>query len=781
MAFTGCSKDSTEPGSEAPETITITVVASDKIENAPAPATRTYYDETTQKIHWDGDGSTESIYVLEKSTSVALAASTNCTVTDGKASFSVTLPTTTASELTYAAVYPASALVVDKYPDLTRIKVNLPASQTPRAAGFDPAADLMMSLPITRSTQPGELSLRFGRVAALAKMTVTNLNFEPGESVKTVGFTATGKALAGRNYLDLSAGKINQLAYINVSDRILMDFTNVSNIDAASFPAWFTCLPCSLSAGDSFTLVITSTANKTYTKQVTLSGAQTIAFTSGDITTFSVNMAGIQGEEQASDAKVATLTYEEIKGLSLSYNTPIDYTNAGGRWTVQASKGTNPVGIQLNSNETGKNSHIKLPIFSNPISSVTVETAKAGTSLTLYAANNTESQQYATITTPVEGKNTFTFSEAVNTAYLKVSGATVITSVTVTVGPTIVLSNITDVAAIGTTDATATYKAIAFTAEDDTAVTAISGAVSAASVDNATKTLTYSVSPNYTGTAREGSITLSSANNETEITITVSQQADKFEAQPTDVVLGGDNGATAEFTLTSDYTVTPIVSAPDKFSVSGPVNNVYTVTALVDGGNAEAELGTVSFTRNGNDKTITVIVKQMAKGAVQKSYTKVTTDLSDWSGEYLIVYEADANTARVFDGSRPANGTTATKLDAANNFQECAIANNAIESNSTTDAYRFIIEAISGGYAIRKVSGEYIYSSTSNSNELIVTASPTGTNTVSFNSDGSISIISSTNVLCYNSTSNQNRFRYYKASTATGASYKAIHLYKLED
>lgn len=637
MAFTGCSKDSTEPGSEAPETITITVVASDKIENAPAPSTRTHYDETTQKIHWDGDGSTESIYVLEKSTSVALAASTNCTVTDGKASFSVTLPTTTASELTYAAVYPASALVVDKYPDLTRIKVNLPASQTPRAAGFDPAADLMMSLPITRSTQPGELSLRFGRVAALAKMTVTNLNFEPGESVKTVGFTATGKALAGRNYLDLSAGKINQLAYINVSDRILMDFTNVSNIDAASFPAWFTCLPCSLSAGDSFTLVITSTANKTYTKQVTLSGAQTIAFTSGDITTFSVNMAGIQGEEQASDAKVATLTYEEIKGLSLSYNTPIDYTNAGGRWTVQASKGTNPVGIQLNSNETGKNSHIKLPIFSNPISSVTVETAKAGTSLTLYAANNTESQQYATITTPVEGKNTFTFSEAVNTAYLKVSGATVITSVTVTVGPTIVLSNITDVAAIGTTDATATYKAIAFTAEDDTAVTAISGAVSAASVDNATKTLTYSVSPNYTGTAREGSITLSSANNETEITITVSQQADKFEAAPESIILSGDINATADFTLISDFTVgVPSVSDPTKFSISGPVANVYTVTALADGGAAEAELGTVTLTRTGDNKTVVVTVKQAAKGATIEQYTQITSISEFTEGDYVI-------------------------------------------------------------------------------------------------------------------------------------------------
>lgn len=406
-----------------------------------------------------------------------------------------------------------------------------------------------------------------------------------------------------------------------------MDFSAAGTIAPASFPAWFTCYPCSLAANDSFTLVVTSSANKTYTKQVTLSGAQKLVFTPGDITTFSVNMAGIAGETQASDAKIATLTYEEVKSLNLAYATPVEYTNTGGTWVVQAYKGTNPVGMQLNNNTNAKNSHIQLPVFSKPITSVSVEIAKAGTSLTLYAANDTGSNAYATLS-PVVGANTFTVTENFNTAYLKSSGVTVITSVTVTTGATIRIADIKDVAATGVTGASATYEPVSFTGEDDTAVTAFDGTiVTAVSVDNTTKTLTYTVSPNYTGTAREGSITLTSADNDATVTIKVSQKADQFEVSPASITLGGDSGATAEFTLTSDFEVdAPDVSAPDKFSVSGPVDNVYTVTALADGGAAEAELGTITFTRKGDDKEIVIPVSQVAKGDVGISIAELTSD-----------------------------------------------------------------------------------------------------------------------------------------------------------
>ena len=427
----------------------------------------------------------------------------------------------------------------------------------------------------------------------------------------------------------------------------------------ASFPAWYTCYPCSLAANDSFTLVVTSSANKTYTKQVTLSGAQKLVFTPGDITTFSVNMAGIAGETQASDAKIATLTYEEVKSLNLAYATPVEYTNTGGTWVVQAYKGTNPVGMQLNNNTNAKNSHIQLPVFSKPITSVSVEIAKAGTSLTLYAANDTGSNAYATLS-PVVGANTFTVTENFNTAYLKSSGVTVITSVTVTTGATIRIADIKDVAATGVTGASATYEPVSFTGEDDTAVTAFDGTiVTAVSVDNTTKTLTYTVSPNYTGTAREGSITLTSADNDATVTIKVSQKADQFEVSPASITLGGDSGATAEFTLTSDFEVdAPDVSAPDKFSVSGPVDNVYTVTALADGGAAEAELGTITFTRKGDSKPISVTVSQTAAGGSSSG--------TPWSHTFSATKEfASANSTATISGL---NWTLATTYNSGSYF-----------------------------------------------------------------------------------------------------------------
>lgn len=641
----------------------MTVIASDKIENAPL--TRTHYDEITQKIQWDGDGSTEFIQFLEQDNAAATPAlqaaeSTSCTLTAGKASFTVTLKENPSTNLTYAAVYPAGNYVTDNQ-SLSKVKVNLPATQTPIATSFDPNADLMVARAVQMTSQPKTepISLSFGRVAALGKMTITNLGLAADETVKSVSFTAAGKVLAGRSYVDIATGRIIEIGYFSPSDRIIMDFSAAGTIAPASFPAWFTCYPCSLAANDSFTLVVTSSANKTYTKQVTLSGAQKLVFTPGDITTFSVNMAGIAGETQASDAKIATLTYEEVKSLNLAYATPVEYTNTGGTWVVQAYKGTNPVGMQLNNNTNAKNSHIQLPVFSKPITSVSVEIAKAGTSLTLYAANDTGSNAYATLS-PVVGANTFTVTENFNTAYLKSSGVTVITSVTVTTGATIRIADIKDVAATGVTGASATYEPVSFTGEDDTAVTAFDGTiVTAVSVDNTTKTLTYTVSPNYTGTAREGSITLTSADNDATVTIKVSQKADQFEVSPASITLGGDSGATAEFTLTSDFEVdAPDVSAPDKFSVSGPVDNVYTVTALADGGAAEAELGTITFTRKGDSKPISVTVSQTAAGGSSSG--------TPWSHTFSATKEfASANSTATISGL---NWTLATTYNSGSYF-----------------------------------------------------------------------------------------------------------------
>ena len=148
-----------------------------------------------------------------------------------------------------------------------------------------------------------------------------------------------------------------------------------------------------------------------------------------------------------------------------------------------------------------------------------------------------------------------------------------------------------------------------------------------------------------------------------------------------------------------------------------------------------------------------------------ETWTKVTSAPDDWSGDYLIVYEA-GNVA--FDGSR-------TKLDAANNIQSVTITNNQITTKDDFD-FSFTIKATDGGYTIKSASGYYIgRPSDGTGNGLTSSESTTYTNTLSLNTGGDISIKSSAGTyLRYNATDKW--FRYFKSTTYT--KQKAIHLYK---
>ena len=98
-------------------------------------------------------------------------------------------------------------------------------------------------------------------------------------------------------------------------------------------------------------------------------------------------------------------------------------------------------------------------------------------------------------------------------------------------------------------------------------------------------------------------------------------------------------------------------------------------------------------------------------------YEKVTSALSDWSGQYLIMYESGK---LAFDGSR-------TTLDASKNTKLVTIANNQI---STDEDIYFIIEKSGSGYTIKSSSGYYI-GQTSDSNGLVSNKSTKYTNTIS--------------------------------------------------
>ena len=140
-------------------------------------------------------------------------------------------------------------------------------------------------------------------------------------------------------------------------------------------------------------------------------------------------------------------------------------------------------------------------------------------------------------------------------------------------------------------------------------------------------------------------------------------------------------------------------------------------------------------------------------------YTKLTkTNLADYSGTYLLVYEA-GNAA--FDGSL-------TTLDAVNNFTTVKIDNGTI--NGAYSDYTFTIAKVDGGYSIQSASGMYIGRS----------ASSNGLNTKDTYADSYLNTIDNLVIkgsggatLQYNAASDQNRFRYFAS-----ANQKPIALYR---
>ena len=158
------------------------------------------------------------------------------------------------------------------------------------------------------------------------------------------------------------------------------------------------------------------------------------------------------------------------------------------------------------------------------------------------------------------------------------------------------------------------------------------------------------------------------------------------------------------------------------------------------------------------------VMATFVQGSANSDFVKVTSAPTDWSGEYLIVYET---------GNKAFNGGL-TNLDVVGNTIPVTISGNTIASDSTTDAAKFTIATVGGGYSIQGASGKYIGHG-SNSNGLTSSNTPL-VNTIAFN-EGNLDIVSSGGAyLRYNANSGQERFRYFKSGTYTAQ--QPIQLYK---
>ncbi len=147
----------------------------------------------------------------------------------------------------------------------------------------------------------------------------------------------------------------------------------------------------------------------------------------------------------------------------------------------------------------------------------------------------------------------------------------------------------------------------------------------------------------------------------------------------------------------------------------------------------------------------------------QNNYEKVIADPTDWTGEYLLVYENDTNSAYCWNG-----------VDLTNCYTELTINGNTIIATNTVT---ISVEAMEGGYSIQvnggSNDGKYIYGLSSN-NAIKFGDSPS-LNTLTFETDW-VKITSNSSVIRFNKTSGQLRFRYFKSDTYT--SQQPVQLYK---
>lgn len=293
--FAACSKDDTVSDPSNGRKVTMTVTASSELESASG--SRTTYDPLTGKISWNATG--EYLQVLETAASTTVfATSQEGTVSDGTAKFAVSFSENTNTPLVYNAVYPASAWVTSNNTDVTNMKVITPTVQQPTATSFDSNADLLIAKSITLESQPTELQMSFGRAVAIGKMTVKKL--ASTENVLGVKFTAPDKKVTGRSYVDMTAGTVKEYGYAtNFADNVTLNYSSEMNITANSetgMTAYFTCFPFEVAAGETFTVTVT-TATKIFTKTVTVQEGRALAFTTGDSSTFAVDMTGATEEE----------------------------------------------------------------------------------------------------------------------------------------------------------------------------------------------------------------------------------------------------------------------------------------------------------------------------------------------------------------------------------------------------------------------------------------------------------------------------------------------------
>lgn len=469
-------------------------------------------------------------------------------------------------------------------------------------------------------------SITLNNIVSVVEVKVTNKNDAP-LVVNSVSFTAPeGTTIVGQYEINYAANPMTFTDYsTNTSSVANLTVNNGAAIAKDAYASFYIGIkPFTATTGQVLKLSVNG-----YEKSVTL--PKNVTFASGKIKTLSFDF---DQDPQASTTFVFN-TDAGIAELGIAKPSSGAGTNLTGPYTK------NNVSISFDKSTATNNPRVwnssgtlDLRIYNKNI--ITFQ-APTGYNIEKIEFNNNGT--YTAASGTYSGKSwTGSASEVVLT---KESSTHNINTIQVICSKQQAVPTITDAAVAGadvhggtglTKDIVLSY----FDAAPSLTATPDGTVVTSASVDNVTAssaTVTYTLAPNYSGSAAVGTITVSDGAGH-EGTITVNQVADVFTVSRTSVELYANSGAYSTITVNSDYdwtiddsSLSGFTVSPNSFTYAG--NRSQTVTITATGNNATAspvDLDVFCITRTADSKNSDVITVSQKSAKLATPALTITPD-----------------------------------------------------------------------------------------------------------------------------------------------------------
>lgn len=473
-------------------------------------------------------------------------------------------------------------------------------------------------------------SITMYNLASVIKLNVKNALASNSIVIKSITITAPNK-ITGKFNLDIT-GATPELSEIaeEGSTSITLTVNSGTELAANSTASFYLPIkPITAAVGSHFTVVVTT--NRGVDTIVSSDLTSAFTFQAGKIHNMSVNYdvdtpASIPF---AIDGTAGKAGYTGVDGLVMTGVTSDDYADSNSPYLTKWDADGTTLDLYFNARAGVVSFGVK-KIGAADDSSIKVTSSANGVDYSDVEEFNITGAKNAIVncatSNEVPASHRFirlTFTRGANIGFGPFSVAAYGV-------PTISADDVSGIPAVGVTDETTTYSISNFAGEDDVTVTPDGVIVTDASVNHGTKTITYTVAPNYYYGAKIGTITIESTANSVSKTININQlRSDLY-------VNGGTSGITlvipknetsATFTIntkefgwnaTVNQAAEKNLSATPTSGSASASNQTITVSSTTEAGDEEQTLGTIVIYRNGNTsdtqkRTITVKKASLAE------------------------------------------------------------------------------------------------------------------------------------------------------------------------